>query len=59
MKEQLLSEIEALESQLVGDMMKDMDTQEKIFDLKRQLNEMESPTVRPDDSDFECIGCGS
>jgi len=59
-QEELKSEISKLEDQLVGDMFQDMDLQEKIYGLKKQLNEFEAPTVeRPDDSDFECIGCGS
>lgn len=59
-KEEIKAEITTLESQLVGNMFEDMDTQEQIYGLKRQLNEFEAPTKeRPDDSDFECIGCGS
>jgi len=59
-QEELKVEIETLENQLVGDMFQDMDTQEKIYSLKRQLNEFEEPTKeRPDDSEFECVGCGS
>lgn len=59
-QEELKTEINQLESQLVGDMFQDMELQEKIFGLKRQLSEYEAPTKeRPDDSQFECIGCGS
>ena len=59
MELEVKEKIASLESQLVGDMMKDMELQQEIFDLKRQLNEIESPTIKPDDSDFECVGCGS
>lgn len=59
-QEEIKTEITALEGQLVGDMFQDMDLQEKIYSLKRQLDEFEAPTKeRPDDSQFECIGCGS
>ncbi len=59
-QEELKTEISSLEDTLTGDMFQDMDTQEQIYSLKRQLNEFEAPTKeRPDDSEFECIGCGS
>ncbi len=54
------NQILELERTLTGDMFQDMDTQEKIYALKRQLAEFEAPTKeRPDDSQFECFGCGS
>ena len=59
METEIQEKIAALNTKLTGDMMQDMDVQQEIFDLKRQLSEMESPTMRPPDSDFECIGCGS
>lgn len=58
-EEQIDHKIEELKGQLVGDMFQDMDLQQQIMDLKRQKSEMISPTVRPDNSDFECVGCGS
>jgi len=59
-QEQLKTQISELEGQLVGDMFQDMELQEKIYGLKRQLDEFEEPAKeRPDDSQFECIGCGS
>ena len=47
-------EIEELKSQLTGDMFKDMDIKDKIHNL-----EMKMKGVKPEDSHFECIGCGS
>ncbi len=47
-------EIEELKSQLTGDMLKDMDIKDKIHNL-----EMKMKGVKPEDSHFDCIGCGS
>lgn len=62
-EEQLQSEIATLEGQLVGDMFQDMELKEKIYKLKQELKTKSSNTgplpQRPDDSQFECIGCGS
>ena len=52
--EQLSTEIETLNSQLTGDMFKDMDIKDKIHNLTMKLN-----GVKPSDSNFECVGCGS
>jgi len=46
--------IEELKSQLTGDMFKDMDIKDKIHNL-----EMKMKGVKPEDSHFDCIGCGS
>lgn len=53
-KEQLEKEISSLESQLTGDMFTDMDIKDQIHNLKMKLN-----GVKPMDSQFECVGCGS
>jgi hypothetical protein len=47
-------EIELLKSQLTGDMMNDMEIRDKIHNL-----EMQAKGVKPMDSHFDCIGCGS
>jgi len=47
-------EIEELKSQLTGDMFKDMDIKNKIHNLEMKLK-----GVKPEDSHFDCIGCGS
>jgi hypothetical protein len=47
-------EIRKLKAQLTGDMMVDMEIREKIHNLEMSLN-----NVKPEDSHFECIGCGS
>ena len=53
-KEQLEKEINNLESQLTGDMFTDMDIKDQIHNLKMKLN-----GVKPMDSHFDCVGCGS
>ena len=47
-------EIEELKSQLTGDMFKDMYIKDKIHNLEMKLK-----GVKPEDSHFDCIGCGS
>jgi len=47
-------EIEELKLQLTGDMFKDMDIKDKIHNLEMKLK-----GVKPEDSHFDCIGCGS
>lgn len=53
-KEQLDTQIDELTSQLTGDMFKDMDIKDQIHNLK-----MKSNGVKPMDSSFDCVGCGS
>ena len=52
--ESIQSEITTLESQLSGDMFKDMEIKDKIHNLKMKLN-----GTRPMNSEIECVGCGS
>lgn len=47
-------EIQDLEQQLTGDMFEDMDIKNKIHNLRMKQN-----GTKPQDSHFECIGCGS
>ena len=53
-KEELEKEIETLTGQLTGDMFQDMDIKDQIHNLKMKLN-----GVKPMDSHFDCVGCGS
>ena len=52
--EQLQKQIDDLTSQLTGDMYNDMDIKDQIHNLKMKLN-----GVKPMDSHFDCVGCGS
>ena len=54
MQEQLKKEILELRDKLSGDMMKDMEIRDKIHNLEMKLN-----GVKPEDSHFDCVGCGS
>ncbi|MCR9204068.1 MAG: hypothetical protein NXH75_05800 [Halobacteriovoraceae bacterium] len=51
---QLQKQIETLESSLTGNMMTDMDIRDKIHNIKMKLN-----GVKPVDSHYDCVGCGS
>ena len=53
-KENIQNEINQLELTLTGDMFKDMDTKDKIFNLNMKLN-----GTKPSDTQFECVGCSS
>mgnify|MGYP003665269288 CR=1 FL=1 len=57
LEEQIRAEITSLKSTLTGDLFQDMDTQQKIYELKVQLNPeiVENPQL----DDDECLSCGS
>jgi len=46
--------IAALKEKLTGDMFADMDIRDEIHNLEMQLK-----GVKPLDSHFDCVGCGS
>lgn len=52
--EQLQTQLEELKSQLTGDMFQDMDIKDQIHNLEMKIN-----GVKPMDSHFDCVGCGS
>lgn len=47
-------ELDKLKSQLTGDMFQDMELKDEIHNLEMKLN-----GVKPMDSHFDCVGCGS
>jgi len=47
-------EVETLKSSLTGNMFADCDIMDKIHNLEMKIN-----GVKPTDSHFDCIGCGS
>lgn len=51
---EIQSKIDDLKSKLSGDMMKDMEIRDQIHNLEMTMN-----GVKPEDSHFDCIGCGS
>ena len=50
----LEKEILTLNNQLTGDMFNDMELRDKIHNI-----EMKVKGIKPEDSHFDCIGCGS
>ena len=50
----LEDQIAELNAQLTGDMFSDMDIKDQIHNLQMKLK-----GVKPMDSHFDCIGCGS
>ena len=48
------TEIESLKTKLTGNMMEDMEIRDQIHNLEMKLK-----GVKPEDSHFDCIGCGS
>ena len=53
-KERLEKEIASLESQLTSDIFADVDIKNQIHNLVMKLK-----GIKPMDSHFECVGCGS
>ena len=53
-RKEIQKAIEDLQNQLTGNMMRDMDIKDKIHNLQMKLK-----GVKPMDSHFDCVGCGS
>ncbi|MEC7277672.1 MAG: hypothetical protein VXV96_15230 [Bdellovibrionota bacterium] len=53
-KTDLEGQLKTLEASLTGNMMTDMDIRDQIHNIKMKLN-----GVKPVDSYYECVGCGS
>ncbi len=56
-EEQIRNEIEQLKSTLTGELFQDIETQQKIYELKVQLNP--EIVAHPELDDEECLSCGS
>jgi hypothetical protein len=56
--ETIEQQITALKSQLTGDLFSDIETQQKIYELKKQLNPAIKHTPEQDEED-DCLYCGS
>ena len=50
----IIKEIEELKNQLKGDMLTDMEIKDKIHNLEMKLN-----GTKPENTEIDCIGCGS
>jgi hypothetical protein len=53
-KNELLEKIEILKATLVGEMFADMEAKDRIHNLQMELK-----GVKPEGSEFDCLGCGS
>ena len=51
--------IEELKTFLTGDLFEDLETHQKIYDLKKQLNPEIVDNPELDDDFFTCEACGS
>jgi len=56
--EAIEQQIAALKSQLTGDLFSDIETQQKIYELKKQLNP-QIERAPEQDNDDGCLYCGS
>ena len=56
--ETIEQQIIALKSQLTGDLFSDIETQQKIYELKKQLNPAIEHAPEQDEED-DCLYCGS
>ncbi len=54
MSTELKTQIDNLKATLTGNFMEDMEIRGKIHNIEMKLN-----GVKPQDSHFECVGCGS
>lgn len=52
-------QIEELKALLTGDLFQDLETHQKIYDLKKQLNPEIVDNPELDDDFFTCEACGS
>jgi len=53
-RKEIQEAIEGLQNQLTGNMMQDMDIKDQIHNLQMKLK-----GVKPMNSHFDCVGCGS
>ena len=52
--QEIKQKIKQLRNQLSGDMLQDMEIRDEIHNLEMKLK-----GVKPTDSHFDCVGCGS
>lgn len=60
-EEQLAGKIAALRETLTGDLFGDMETQQQIYELKKELSALKGITIDEYDAndDYVCENCGS
>ena len=59
--EKLKLKIDELRSTLTGDLFADMETQQEIYELKKQLSALQGITIEEYEAndDYACENCGS
>lgn len=59
--EELKQKIDELRSTLTGDLFADMETQQEIYELKKQLSALQGITIEEYEAndDYFCENCGS
>lgn len=60
-EQELKSKIDELRSTLTGDLFGDMETQQEIYELKKQVSALQGITIDEYDAndDYVCENCGS
>ena len=60
-EQELKSKIDQLRSTLTGDLFGDMETQQEIYELKKQVSALQGITIDEYDAndDYVCENCGS
>jgi len=56
---QIQAEIARLKALLTGNLFEDGETQQQIYELKKQLNPEIESNPAADDDDDDCLYCGS
>lgn len=60
-EQELKTKIDELRATLTGDLFTDMETQQEIYELKKQLSSLQGITIEEYDAndDYVCENCGS
>lgn len=58
-EQEVLDQIEQLKTKLTGNLLEDGETQQAIYELKKQLKPEIEENPELDDWDDECLSCGA
>ncbi len=61
MEEQLKTKIDELRATLTGNLFEDMETQQEIYEIKKELSALQGVTIEEYEAndDYICENCGS
>jgi hypothetical protein len=61
MEEQLKTKIDELRQTLTGNLFEDMETQQEIYEIKKELSALQGVTIEEYEAndDYICENCGS